>query len=240
MLRGNTIIQTVTDDYEREKHFEESRHFAEGMKIVEIVTTSEDTKGNARSGDKTRYSLHHHNSLKQRVIDSYECYEHSMRADEFTQVTSNPVQGGERQPVMRIRPPTSSRLMDVVSSRDSKIGFLSVDGQIAEMEFEQFTTSDVMGEGNSVSGDEDTTGMWRTSEEISPTSIRYDVAVSALITPETWDKKVQFDSSNFFDYSNNSVDYRHQFCFTIFYDFKSDSYEIELQKLHSVHLRTIR
>nr|CDS31383.2 expressed protein [Hymenolepis microstoma] len=268
MLKSNKIIQTVINDYEREKHFEEGRHFAEGMEIVEIVSTNDNAMGKARSGDKAIYSQLRHNFLTQRVIDSYECYKHSMRVDEFIQVTSNPVQGevgpvgdeiqeiidvvnalkdAERQvggktiyselkgnaiiqrvikeyEVSRLthatipRPSTSSRLMDVVSSRDSKVGILSVDGQIAKMEFEQFTTSDLMGRRSvsifqrhngteskekplsssvsSVSGDEDTTGMWRTSEEFAPTSIRYDVAVSALITPETWDKKVQFDSSN--------------------------------------------
>lgn len=268
MLRSNKIIEAVIDAYEKAKHIEEGGYFAEGKEIVEIVSTNENAMVKPRSGDKTIYSQLRHNSLTQRVIDSYEWYKHSRRVDEFIQVTSTPVQGnvepvsdevqeiidavnalqdadgqvGERTiyaelkgnaiiqrvikeyEVSRLthttirRPSTSSRLMDVVSSRDSKIGILSVDGQVAKMEYEQFSTSDLVGRGSvpiyqrhhgtesrekplsssisSASEDEGTTNMWRTSEVGTRTRIHYDVAVSALITPETWDKKLQFDSSN--------------------------------------------
>ncbi|VDO02747.1 unnamed protein product [Rodentolepis nana] len=96
------------------------------------------------------------------------------------------------------RPSASSRLANVVSSRDSKVGILSVYGQLAKMQHEGTESSwrPLSSSVSSVSGDEDTTDRWRKSEEITSTSIRYDVAVSALTTPETWDKKIQFDSSN--------------------------------------------
>nr|CDS31375.1 hypothetical protein HmN_000352000 [Hymenolepis microstoma] len=117
-----------------------------------------------------------------------------------------------------LRPSNSSLLTDIVSSRDSEVGILSVDGQIAKIEFEQSSASDLMERrtapicrrhneteskekplisfDGSASGDEDATQTWRTLEEVAPTSIRYDVAVSILMTPETWAKKMQFDSSN--------------------------------------------
>ncbi|VDN98895.1 unnamed protein product [Rodentolepis nana] len=268
MLRGNKIIQAIIDDYLKEKKIEEVGYFAESKEILEVVSANEKAMKKARKGDKTIYSQLQHNSLTRRVIDSYECYKHSMRVDEFIQVNSTPFEGGVEtvsdamKEIMDVvdalkdaegqvgektiyaelkgnaiiqrvikeyemsrlahtairRPTASSRLANVVFSRDSKVGILSVDGQIAKMEFEQFSTSDQVERGSisilqrhrgtesswrplsssvsSVSGDEDTTDRWRTSEEITSTSTRYDVAVSALITPETWDKKVQFDSSN--------------------------------------------
>nr|CDS31384.2 microtubule actin cross linking factor 1 [Hymenolepis microstoma] len=53
MLKSNKIIQTVINDYEREKHFEERRHFAEAMEFVEIAYTNENAMGKARSGSRT-------------------------------------------------------------------------------------------------------------------------------------------------------------------------------------------
>ncbi|KAL5968053.1 hypothetical protein TSMEX_004200 [Taenia solium] len=106
------------------------------------------------------------------------------------------------------------------STAASKVGVLSVDGQVAKMESEKFASADPLtrngflivrrkqkrkAEENPISSsissdseDEDIIQNWRPTQ-VSPLPLeeytRFDVACSALITPETWDKKVQVDST---------------------------------------------
>ncbi|KAM3179131.1 hypothetical protein ACTXT7_001178 [Hymenolepis weldensis] len=212
-LRHNSVAQKVISSYESYKYSMRVDEFIQTtlipvrgevasasddvQEIIDTVSAFENAKGQIGAG-RTLYTELKGNPIIQRMIKEYE-------VDRFALASIQ-------------RPPTSSHLISAFATRDSKVGILSVDGQMAKMESEQFTTSDSMTgrstsilrrhKGNesrekplsssvsSVSGDEDGTDIWRTTEQITLTSVRYDVAVSALITPETWDKKVQFDSSN--------------------------------------------
>lgn len=208
-LRHNSLAQKVISSYESYKHSMRVDEFIQTTSIPaggEVASTSGNVReiidtvnafekaGQVGAG-RTLYTELKGNPIIQRIIKEYE-------VDRFARASIQ-------------RSSTSSHLVDAFSTGDSKIGILSVDGQMAKMESEQFATSDLMTRGSasisrrhkgnesrekplsssvsSVSGDED---IWGKTEQIALTSVRYDVAVSALITPETWDKKVQFDSSN--------------------------------------------
>ncbi|KAM7541676.1 hypothetical protein Aperf_G00000014269 [Anoplocephala perfoliata] len=262
-LRNNRIIQTVIADYERNKQSVEGRFSAEAKEISNVVAHAEKEYGNV-ANDRTIYSQLSHNSLVQRVVESYEAYKQSTKIDAATQTSSTPMQGqvlasGDIQEIIDVvnafehsegsveagrtmytelkgnpiiqrlikefevdrtarasirRPSSTPPHTEIPSTRDSKEGILSLDGQVAKMESEQFATPDIMVRGSvsiirrqqrphsrekpvsssisSGSEDEDRRD-WRPIQS-TPSIVRFDVATSAYITPVTWDKKMQFDS----------------------------------------------
>ncbi|KAM7541808.1 hypothetical protein Aperf_G00000014224 [Anoplocephala perfoliata] len=262
-LRNNRIIQAVIADYERNKQSVEGRFSAEAKEISNVVAHAEKEYGNV-ANDRTIYSQLSHNSLVQRVVESYEAYKQSTKIDAATQTSSTPMQGqvlasGDIQEIIDVvnafehaegsveagrtmytelkgnpiiqrlikefevdrtarasirRPSSTPPHTEIPSTRDSKEGILSLDGQVAKMESEQFATPDIMVRGSvsiirrqqrphsreklvsssisSGSEDEDRRD-WRPIQS-TPSIVRFDVATSAYITPETWDKKMQFDS----------------------------------------------
>ncbi|KAH9280998.1 hypothetical protein ECG_06496 [Echinococcus granulosus] len=212
-LKNNTLVKKVVESYKAYKHNQGKDNctqtgptqlvgvtFASSdvQKVAEVVEAFEKSEGQVSSKGGLYANLKE-NPIIQRVIKEYEVSKGAYAAMEPS--------------IIRAEAEHSS-------TAASKIGIISVDGQVAKMESEQFASTDSMTRSNfpiirriqrsranenlissSVSSDsdyEDNAQNW-TPTQRSPTSsgeqTRFDVTCSALITPETWDKKVQVDST---------------------------------------------
>ena len=204
LIENNAVAKRIVKSYEAYRHSQNTDvgTQADFTQILGQVYSSSDvqeisdvvnTLGQSQKGISSQISLYMElksNPIIQQVIRDYELIEK-------TQTMPRTV--GEAT---------------VKSSRPQSTRILSLDGHLARMESEQFISTDSMTQGSfqiikrkrnhssdkpissSVSSDsevENAIREMRASQSLmEPT--RYDVACSALITPETWDKKVQIES----------------------------------------------
>lgn len=212
-LRDNTLVRKVVESYEtyKQNQGKDSCTQTDSVQLERITSASSDIQGIAEVVEKLKksegkvaskgalYADLKGNPIIQRVIEEYELSKGAHTATK----------------------PSVTRVEAVLSyTAASKMGVLSVDGQVAKLESEQFASTDSLARNSSLiirrtqknkadeetisssvssdSEDEDTIQNWKPTQR-SPTSleehIRFDVACSALIAPEAWDKKVQVDST---------------------------------------------
>ncbi|VDM24384.1 unnamed protein product [Hydatigera taeniaeformis] len=210
-LRNNTLVKKVVESYETYKckqrtdictQTDQAQMKADTFpnsdvkEIAEVVGAFEKSQGQV-STKMGLYADLKGNPIIQRVIEEYEL---------------------NRGVYSATKPSATIAEAVLPSAAALKMGILSVDGQVAKMESEQFASTRLSTQNScaiirkvhkskaeektisssvsSDSEDEDYIQNWRRTQ-CSPASleecIRFDVACSALITPETWDKKIQVD-----------------------------------------------
>ncbi|KAL5107558.1 hypothetical protein TcWFU_003537 [Taenia crassiceps] len=213
-LRNNALVKSVVESYETYKHNQGKDNCTqtdpaqlEGVafdskdiqEIAEVVGIFEKLEGQVVPKGAFYADLKG-NPIIQRVIKEYEL---------------------NRSEHASTKPSIAKAEATLSSTADSKMGVINVDGHLAQMESEQFASTDSLTRNRSLiirrkqkskadektisssvssdSEDEDIIQNWRSTQRSSLSleeHTRFDVACSALITPETWDKKVQVDSTH--------------------------------------------